>query len=59
VFERQDARYVVYWHATGSGTLDLPLAPDDVTLQRELGGPALPVTAQTDGVTIPVADAVT
>ena len=55
VFERQDARYVVYWHATGSGTLDLPLAPDDVTLQHELGGPSLPVTAQTDGVTIPVA----
>ncbi|NLO35870.1 MAG: hypothetical protein GX112_05890 [Clostridiaceae bacterium] len=56
VFERQDARYVVFWHATGSGTLALPLAPGDVTLQQELGGAALPVTDENGGVAIPVTD---
>ena len=56
VFERQDARYVVFWHATGSGTLALPLAPGDVTLQQELGGATLPVTDENGGVAIPVTD---
>ena len=53
-FERKDERYVVYWHTSGSGQLELPLDANDVTLQNELGGESLPFSVGEGTVTIPV-----
>ena len=54
IFERNGENYVVYWHANGSGTLDLALDSKDVTLQYELGGELVPFTVEDSGISIPV-----
>ena len=54
IFERKNARYVVYWHATGSGSLELPLNAKDVILQKELRCEPIPVVAGEGTITIPV-----
>lgn len=54
IFERMGERFVVYWHATGSGSLELPLDAKDVTLQKELGGEPVPFSAGKGTITIPV-----
>ncbi|NLM78555.1 MAG: hypothetical protein GX173_10790 [Ruminococcaceae bacterium] len=56
ILERNNERYVVYWHTTGNGTLDLPLNPQDVTLEKELGGEPVPFAAGNGSISIPVAD---
>lgn len=38
VFERNNNRYVVYWHTEGSGTLKLPLQSYKVEVVDQLGG---------------------
>jgi len=37
VFERKGESYVVYWHASGSGNIELRLDKKDVVLMQELG----------------------
>lgn len=54
VFERQEKCYVVFWHTTGSGSLQLPLKAEDVILEKELGGEKLPVEVNADGIIVPV-----
>jgi hypothetical protein len=54
IFEREDQRYVVYWHKSGSGSLELPLDAGDITLEKELGGEPISFSANGDQVTIPV-----
>ncbi|MHB1295263.1 MAG: hypothetical protein ACYC4R_09750 [Anaerolineae bacterium] len=54
IFERKGQRWVVYWHTSGSGRLELPLDAKDVTLHRELGGAAVPFSAGEGAITIPV-----
>lgn len=38
VFERNHANYVVFWHATGSGEVEVALDADAISLEKELGG---------------------
>lgn len=54
IFERNGERYVVYWHTSGSGSLELPLDAKDVTLQKKLGGEPIPFSAGEGTITIPV-----
>jgi hypothetical protein len=60
IFERpektdeRDERYVVFWHKSGSGTIELPIAPEDAVLLKELGGEPAPLTAGEDSIAIPV-----
>ena len=46
-FERNDGNYVVYWHATGSGNLELNLDSKDFVLMEQLGKPI-------DNSTVPI-----
>jgi hypothetical protein len=39
VFERQGSAWVVYWHTSGDGTLEIPIAAKRLKLMRELGKP--------------------
>lgn len=54
IFERKDERYVVYWHTTGNGSLELPLDAKDVTLQKDLGCEPTPFSVGKSTITIPV-----
>ena len=56
ILERNNERYVVYWHTTGNGTLDLPLNPQDVTLEKEQGGEPVPFAAGNSSISVRVAD---
>jgi len=52
-FERAGKRYIVYWHVSGEGFLELPLREGDVKVLEELGQPAKAAAAGT-GMRIPV-----
>ena len=39
LFERNGNVWAVYWHTSGEGFLELPLAAKQVTMMRELGKP--------------------
>ena len=54
IFERKDERFVVYWHTTGSGSLELELNAKDVTLEKELGDEPISFPAGDNTITIPV-----
>ena len=54
-FERAGKSYVVFWHTTGSGELQLPLGADQVVVEKELGGEVIPVKTQDNCITVPVA----
>lgn len=53
-FERQGKSYVVFWHTTGSGSLQLSIKADNVILEKELGGEKLPVEVNVDDIIVPV-----
>lgn len=42
VLERKNMSYVVFWHANGEGKLELPVAPEQISLEKELGGEVVP-----------------
>jgi len=42
-FERAGKSYIVYWHVSGEGLLELPIAAGDAGLLEELGQPGKPV----------------
>lgn len=54
IFERKGERYIVYWHKSGSGALEVPIAPEDAVLQYELSGAPVPFIAGNNLITIPV-----
>ncbi|MEA4822821.1 MAG: hypothetical protein VB111_01740 [Clostridiaceae bacterium] len=54
IFERNAERFVVYWHASGSASLELPLDVKDVVLQEELFAEPVRIKAETGTITIPV-----
>lgn len=39
VFERHETTYVVFWHTSGEGQIEVPLRESQVSLMRELGKP--------------------
>jgi hypothetical protein len=53
IFERNEERFVVYWHSRGSGNLELPLAGKCVTLEKELGDEPIPITVKEGAIVIP------
>lgn len=53
-FVRNDAQMAVYWHESGEGALVLPLAPDQLRVQDEIGSTPLPTEATEGGVRIPL-----
>lgn len=53
-FERNDESYVVYWHTTGGGELELPLDAKDVILQNELGGEPVSFSTGEGSIKVPV-----
>jgi len=53
VFERRNARYVVYWHQTGSGTVELPIASCKFKVYDKLGGEALEVKSENGALVLP------
>jgi hypothetical protein len=55
VFERKGQVWVTFWHASGEGFLDLPLAAKRVMLMRELGKP-LAVKGDERKVTLPLGE---
>ncbi len=54
LFERKGECTVVFWHATGSGSLELPLDGKAVSLQKELGGKSVPFSSGSGTVTVPI-----
>ncbi|MCD4711165.1 MAG: alpha/beta hydrolase fold domain-containing protein [Bacteroidales bacterium] len=52
IFERQGAVYVVYWHISGKGTIELNVDPDKTELFEELGH-EIPVHHSKRGITLP------
>lgn len=56
IFERDNARWVVYWHASGSAKLELKLDAQAVKLQKEIGGKPLKITTGKGTITIPAGD---
>jgi hypothetical protein len=54
-FDRARKAYVVYWHTSGEGALEVPLPSSRVRLMKELGK-EMPVTSTRDGVRLPLAD---
>jgi hypothetical protein len=53
-FERAGKSYVVFWHTTGSGTLQIPLQADQVIVEKELGGEQVAVGPLDGGIAVPV-----
>jgi hypothetical protein len=54
VFERKAKVYVVFWHQSGSASLEIPLKPGGVRLMAELGR-SLDVTARDGVISVPLA----
>lgn len=54
VFERGGANYVVFWHITGSGKLALDLSGADISLEKEIGGEAVPFENGDGKVVLPI-----
>lgn len=56
VFSRREQRYVVFWHASGNGTVRLPLAAEHIVIERTLGGEQIPVTPTQSDSLFPAGD---
>ena len=56
VFERNDGNYVVYWHATGCGNIEVPLDVKDIILLKELGEEIAIENIGAGTVTLPICD---
>lgn len=54
MFERQGARWVVYWHTFGEGTLALPMKAQDIEVRDALYEDALSIDEAEDGVRLPI-----
>ncbi|RPJ59948.1 MAG: hypothetical protein EHM23_12255 [Acidobacteria bacterium] len=52
-FDRAGKRYIVYWHVSGDGFLELPARQGDLNLLEELGQPGT-LAAAAGGIKIPV-----
>jgi len=52
-FTRCDGNYAVYWHASGGGELELPLASSDAVFMDEIGE-AITVQSTATGVKAPI-----
>jgi hypothetical protein len=55
IFERNRNIWVVYWHVSGEGFLELPLAAKQVSLMRDLGKP-LPVKGNNKQTKLPLGE---
>jgi hypothetical protein len=55
IFERKGNVWVAYWHASGEGSLKLPLGAKQMTLMRDLGRP-LAVRGNSKEVTLPLGE---
>ena len=55
IFERKNKTWVVYWHTSGSGQLELPVNAKDITLYKELGK-EIQVNGKEGKVVLPVND---
>ncbi len=53
IFERKNERCIVYWHASASGILELPLDAKDVTLKTEPGSAPVPFSAGEESIAVP------
>ena len=53
MFEREGARWVVYWHETGEGSLELPLGGCQYTVSDAIGGEPLAVPSSAGASVIP------
>jgi hypothetical protein len=55
LFERNGEVYVVYWHTSGEGILELPLEAQQLRIMKELGKPQL-VKGRADTVKLPLGE---
>jgi len=55
IFERQGNVWVAFWHTSGEGLLEIPLATKQMTLMKELGKP-LAVKGTSKKVPLPLGD---
>ena len=55
IFERKGKTWVVYWHISGSGKIELPVSLDKVKLYKDLGD-ELAIEATSNGILLPVGD---
>jgi len=55
IFERRGNVWVAYWHASGEGSLNVPLGAKQMTLMRDLGKP-LAVRGNSKEVTLPLGE---
>jgi len=53
-FERRNKSYVVCWHKTGSGELNVPLKLEEFDYERELGGEKETATVTGNGICLSV-----
>ena len=53
-FTKDGTTWVVFWHAVGAATLNLPLSADDVALYDEFAGKPVAVAKTAEGVSGPV-----
>ncbi|MCL2815972.1 MAG: hypothetical protein FWD23_15355, partial [Oscillospiraceae bacterium] len=54
VFERNGESYAVYWHASGSGNIEIPLGVENIGLMKDLGEEISINKAENNTVTIPI-----
>jgi len=54
VFDKDDCPYVIYWHISGSGKLELPLSPENVKLFETLGHEIDIISAGDKSVIVPL-----
>lgn len=55
IFERNNESYIVYWHSSGNGKLELLLDETDVELEESIGGGPVPFSIGEDFIAIPIA----
>ena len=55
IFNRNNKNWVVYWHISGSGQIELPVNLDKVKLYKEIGE-EIKLQENTENVTVPVGD---
>ena len=53
IFNRNGKTWVVYWHISGEGNLELPVNPEEIKLFEELGK-EIPLQANNESTAIPV-----
>jgi len=56
IFNRNDCPYVIYWHISGNGKLEIPLNPENVKLLETFGQETDVISTGDNSVTVPLSN---